>query len=390
MSSFKLSGCKVTVVNINGSIALRYTINSKRQTLYIGLSYTDNNLNIAIAKAWEVHNDIIFNRYDGNNDKYKIGFIRKKNQKFSQELTLKEAWEFYKNVKSDIANSTKIKKWFVLEKLPQDYLELPINKINILVDFLLNKYSKTTVDTTLRILSSAINLSIDYGKYEGKNLLPKIIESLNVKKQKVIKSFSDSEISAILNAFKNDTYLNPKSRYKHSFYYNFVLFRFLTGCRPSEAIALTWNDIIDYESKKWIKFDKRYSGGELLTGTKNGINCRFFPVNSELFDLLEIIERKPATKLIFSNFNGSYINIENFGRRIWKPILTKLIKDGLVKEYLPFYDIRHTFATKLCRSGKVDLKTISSIIGNSVETLISNYLAVDESLELPKLFDFDK
>jgi hypothetical protein len=30
----------------------------------------------------------------------------------------------------------------------------------------------------------------------------------------------------------------------------------------------------------------------------------------------------------------------NFSRRIWKPVVEKLVKDGLVREYLPFYDIR--------------------------------------------------
>jgi integrase len=389
-------GCKVSIANNNGSIRLVYWFNQKLIRFNLGLPYTKNNLDIAIAKAWEIHNDIIFNRYDGNKDKYKIGFGDNNSQKenpnnlievnfHKQEPTLKQIWEFYKNIKSDTAKISQINKWRAIDKNLILFENLFVNQINIFVEHLLSNYAKATVKPYLVLISAAIQISIDYGKFDGKNLLPKIIESLNLRKQKTIKSFTDSEVLAILNAFKNDIYVNSKSAYNHSYYYGFILFRFLTGCRPSEAIALTWNDIIEKHGKTWVKFDKRYSGKDLVSGTKNGVNCRLFPVNNELKQLLDSIQKSPETDLIFPSFNNDYIDRHNFSRRIWKPVVEKLVKDGLVREYLPFYDIRHTFATKLCRSGKVDLKTISSIIGNSVDTLIENYLAVDEGLELPTI-----
>jgi integrase len=378
--SVKPSGCKVGIVNINGAIALRFTFNRQRQTVYLGLSYEKNNLDFAIAKAWEIHNDIIFNRYDGNKDKYKIGFGDNNAQKenpnnlievdfHKQEPTLKQVWDFYKKIKS----KTKDETWNRIDKNIVGFENLPISNVANFVEFLLNKYAKSTVKRMLEDLTASINLSIDYGKFDGKNLLPKIIETLDVTIQKTIKAFTDSEVLAILNAFKNDTY-NPKSsRYKHSYYYPLIAFRFLTGCRPSEAMALTWNDIIEKNGKIWIKFNKRYTNKELKGGTKNGVTCRLFPVNNELKELLDSIDKRPETNLIFPSYENTYIDRSSFSSRIWKPVVESLVKDGLVREYLPFYDIRHTFATKLCRSGKVDLKTISSIIGNSVDTLIENY-----------------
>jgi integrase len=393
--TIKPEGCKVSIHNNNGSIKLVFCYREKRHFVSIGLPYTPNNLDIAIAKAWEIHNDIVFNRYDDNKDKYKIGVNNSSPKEktnnlievdfHKQEPTLKEVWEFYKKIKSDTAQITKDTKWKKIDKHFSRHEILPVSQVHIFIEYLLSKYAKSTVEKLLTLLSAAINLSIDYGKYDGKNLVPKIIDSLAVKKKKQIKSFTDAEVLAILDAFKNNTY-NPKcSCHKHSYYYPLVAFRFLTGCRPSEAIALTWNDIIEKHGKTWIKFDKRYTANELLLGTKNGINCRLFPVNEELKFLLDNIPKNPKTNLIFPNTEGNYLSTNNFGRRIWKPVVESLVKDGLVSEYLPFYDIRHTFATKLCRSGKVDLKTISSIIGNSVDTLIENYLAVDEALELPTI-----
>lgn len=77
----------------------------------------------------------------------------------------------------------------------------------------------------------------------------KIIESLEVNKKKTIKSFTKNEVITILDVFKNDKYLPEKALYNYSYYYNFVAFRFLTGTRPSEAIAVTWNDIFEKHKK---------------------------------------------------------------------------------------------------------------------------------------------
>lgn len=192
------ASCKVSVVDNNGSIRLIFTFNKRTIRFNLGLPYTKENLDIAIAKAWEIHNDILFNYYDGNNDKYKIGFDSKQ---IINEINLGEVWSFSKKIKKDVAQISKDKQWRIIDR-----------------------------------------------------------------------------------------------------------------------------------------------------------------------------------NLIFPSYNNSYIDTRNFNKPLWKPILENLVKDGLVKEYLPFYDIRHTFAIKLCRSDQVDLKTISSIIGNSVETLIENYLAVDENL----------
>jgi integrase len=386
--SYRPSGIKITIQNRSGLIRLIYTYQGQRQFISYPLNYFDSeNQNIAIAKATEIHNDIyLYNRYDETKEKYKLNSQKKVipiNPDLTQ-ITLKELWEYYKKNKQHISLKTKQVTWYPIDKLLDNLT--PVENVADFVELLKEKYALSRVEKILKSLSAGINMSIKHGKFKGQNYLPNIINDLNIKKHKQIKSFNKEEVKAILSAFKDDTYLSKYSGINsHSFYYYFVAFRFFTGCRPSEAIALTWNDIIDNNGKIWIKFDKRYTDNELKEGTKNGVYCRLFPVNKQLYELLkEIPKRHP--KLIFPNLNGDYLDTHNFSKRIWKKILDHLINDGLVKEYLTFYDIRHSYTTHLCRSGKADLQTIANIVGNSVPTLIRNYLAVDESLELPELF----
>jgi integrase len=81
-----------------------------------------------------------------------------------------------------------------------------------------------------------------------------------------------------------------------------------------------------------------------------------FPVNDQLKELLKNISKTDNPyNLVFPSITGIYIDRKNFSTRIWKPLILKLVNEGLVKEYSTFYDVRHTSMTHLCRSGKADL-----------------------------------
>lgn len=386
--SFRPHGIKVTIQNRSGLIRLLYTYKGKREIISYPLNYFDpQNQQIAIAKATEIHNDIyLYQKYDETKEKYQLKPKLIKHDFGQKEITIREIWEFYKELKKEeIAINTQKNNWSKIDKTLDD--KLTVDQIQNYVILLLNKYAKTTVKRILQDLSASIGLSISFGKYRGDNPILKIIESLGVNKKKTIKSFTKDEVITILDAFKNDKYLPEKALYNYSYYYNFVAFRFLTGTRPSEAIAVSWNDIFEKQKKTWLRINKRYVSNEIILGTKNGVDIRMFPVNDQLKDLIDSIPKiDNPNNLLFPSINKTYIDRKNFSTRIWKPLILKLVNEGLVKEYLTFYDVRHTFITHLCRSGKADLQTIANIVGNSVPTLIKNYLAVDDSLELPELF----
>lgn len=385
---FRPDGLKVSIENNNGTIRLRFTYQGKRESINYPLNYFDpQNQQIAIAKATQIHNDIyLYQKYDETKEKYQLKSKVVKHDFGLKEITLKEIWQFYKDLKQDeIAITTQKNNWSKIDKTLDE--NLTVDQVANYVILLLNKYAKSTVKRLLQDISASIGIAISFGKFKGDNNVIKIIESLGVNKKKTIKSFSKEEVTVILDAFKCDKYLLDKGLLNYQYYYNFVAFRFLTGTRPSEAIAVTWNDIFEKNGKTWLRINKRYTGSKIVKGTKNGVDIRMFPVNDQLKELINNIPKTDnPDNLIFPSLTGIYIDRKNFSTRIWKPLILKLVDEGLVKEYLTFYDVRHTFITHLCRSGKADLQTIANIVGNSVPTLIRNYLAVDESLELPELF----
>ena len=111
------------------------------------------------------------------------------------------------------------------------------------------------------------------------------------KGKKPIEAYEPEEVKAIVEAFYDKSYLKKSSRYPHSFYAQMIEFMALTGCRPSECHALTWDDIKQKNDRLYIKFSKAYSVGVLLPHTKTH-EVRLFPVNEQLKQLIKSIEIK--------------------------------------------------------------------------------------------------
>ncbi|MGD2184297.1 tyrosine-type recombinase/integrase [Lusitaniella coriacea] len=102
--------------------------------------------------------------------------------------------------------------------------------------------------------------------------------------------------------------------YRH--YYPFVSFLFLTGCRPGEAIALSWGDVL----KETIVFNGsvyRHGSQRFKTAGSKNNKKRLFPCNDKLKTLLE--EIKPVDVLssdwVFPSLRGKDINYGNFSNR---------------------------------------------------------------------------
>jgi integrase len=151
----------------------------------------------------------------------------------------------------------------------------------------------------------------------------------------------------------------------------------LTGFRPEEAIALQWVDIKNGQ----IIVSRAYSQG-ILKETKT-YEARNFPVNSQLANLLQNLPK--TQNLVFPSPEGGYINQHNFGERYWKPIVKKLVAAGKVSEYLPTNNLRHSWITRMLRSGGLDIATVAKLAGNKPDTIMKHYLAAQiRGLVLPE------
>jgi site-specific recombinase XerD len=87
---------------------------------------------------------------------------------------------------------------------------------------------------------------------------------------------------------------------------------------------------------------------------------------------------------VFPSPEGTYINQHNFGERYWKAIVKKLVVAGKVGEYLPTYNLRHSWITRMLRDG-LDIATVAKLAGNKPDTIMKHYLAAKtQDLVLPE------
>ncbi len=188
-----------------------------------------------------------------------------------------------------------------------------------------------------------------------------------------INAFTQEERERIIQAFK-------ESRY-YKYYASLIEFLFMTGCRPSEAIALEWKHIsLDLSS---IRFEQAVVVSESGLVCKRGLKTqkkRSFPINTRLANLLKSI--KPVTVAldakVFPSKEGMWIDVHNLTNRAWKATLTKL--DGI--EYRKLYQTRHTFITLALKSG-MDVKDVAKLVGNSPEVIYRHYVGYSREIVVP-------
>lgn len=372
---------KVSILNNGGKIRLKYIYKGKVQLISLGLDYNDHrDYQIAQDKANLILHDIKYNTYEGK-DKYRINAKPKVTWNFPQILQF--YLDYSNRDSSTIASVRHLLSW--CDRSPARLL-FP-ERLDEWINYLKNKiprldnrgtgYSNSTIFTDIKILQASINLAMQLEKIPPSKTIALACRSVRTKLKKEVKVYSKEDIRSIIDTF----YDLPA----HSYYADFVHFRFLTGCRPSEAVALTWDDLIEDQGKTYIKFNKRFVKGELKEGLKGKKSFRYFPCNKQLTNLLRSIA-KHNSKLIFPSPHDVYIDTKNFSVRHWRIVIEYLIVQNILDFYISFYDIRHCFGTYACRESG-DLKSISQVMGNSPSVLQKHYLESTLNIDLPSFYD---
>ncbi|MEG4864498.1 MULTISPECIES: tyrosine-type recombinase/integrase [unclassified Microcoleus] len=180
-----------------------------------------------------------------------------------------------------------------------------------------------------------------------------------------------------------------------------IEFSFRTGCRPSEAFALRWQDVM-FE-RGIIRFSKSYCGRYKITKRTKTKEIRLFPLAGKLIELLDRI--KPAdtkpTDLVFVQAAGQCWNsiqqlnlwlhtTTNYkGKTYYYPgVVTRLVEEGNLNHYLPPYHMRHTYITltaHACNNNTSALLLLAHACGNSPEVIMKHYLDIDRSATLPEI-----
>jgi integrase len=298
------------------------------------------------------------------------------------ELNLFLLWQRYKVAKTNLVAATTQKgDWSEVDRalnfVSPKCLEFSASSASLLLAELLERYATSTVRKVL-LYARAANCWAIEEELLAKNFYSRLFKSIP-KSQKTGRSrkcFEKLEIEHILAAFASNEFVSKFSVFPHSHYRGYVEFLTLTGFRPEEAIALCWSDI----KNSRIIVSRAYSQG-ILKETKT-YESRNFPVNTQLGKLLQSLPR--TQNLVFPSPEGGYINQHNFGERYWKPIVKKLVAAGKVCEYLPTYNLRHSWITRMLRSG-LDIATVAKLAGNKPDTIMKHYLAArTHNLVLPE------
>ena len=368
----------------------RHLNSGKQKYLALGKADTPENRQLAEAIAKKIESDIVHNQFEPTLAKYRpqnyLRPVSSVKNAYSQ-LNLGQLWALYVQHKSQTVSVSTLKNTYKavtshINKLPTQNLSDALT----IREYFVNNFKADTAKKYLLNITSCCDWGVKNSYIPNNPFLGMAKEIPTTQKNpEEIKPFTKEERDAIIAAFEADSY--------YSYYTPYVKFLFFTGCRTSEAIALKWKHISnDY---KKITFSESFVRGN-LKGTKTG-KSRVFPCNLQVQKLLESIKPDSCTpeSLVFPSLQGKEIDDHNFLNRAWKGyknrhgnqidgIVTRLVKEGVVSEYRPQYNTRHTFVT-LCLEAGVSVVQVAKWVGNSPEMIMRHYAGTTRQIQVPEL-----
>lgn len=360
---------RVTVERFKDYIRLRWTLKGKTYCLNVGKD-SRATITAARAKAGKINDDITEDRFDVTLERYGkqsatvLEVVRPTQPK--EEISLRQLWDKFLADKMPTLKAKTQDEYRNFTKL--------LDKVDGLsYDALKTKQALltvTTIDQTRRMLqylSACCQWGIRHREiydnpYDG--LASELPKRKSVT-HPMPDSFTEQERDAVIEAFKNDK--RSGMNYRH--YAPVVEFWFLTGCRPSEAIGLTWGKVSDDCSI--VSFEgsiQTVRGVQIWSEKSKNNKSRTLAVSSRVQELLRSL--RPETfnpnDWVFPSPKGKAINYPNFLSKIWHQIV-----DPIKPDTTP-YNCRDTFITLQLLKG-VPSAVIAKWCDTSTEMIDRNY-----------------
>ena len=254
-------------------------------------------------------------------------------------------------------------------------------------------YSRSTIKKSVECLNCCIRYYYLESGIFGRSPCEGVVLPRNESKE--IRVFTDKECEKIEEEALR-TYSNGKYVYRLG---PGIIFLLYTGLRIGEALALTWNDI-DFENRtirvnKNVAYEKvSDTPGEkydfiVQKSTKTKSGNRVVPMMKKAYDMLKLIYGITGhQEQVFITSTGSRVQLAYFNR-----CFHKLLNNcGLTSddETVGVHALRHTFATRLFRSG-CDIKVISTILGHStVRITYDIYIGIIQAESVKAITNLDK
>jgi len=205
-----------------------------------------------------------------------------------------------------------------------------------------NHYAPATIKQVLVLTKRVFNWSIKQGLYHGTNPCNSI-EAPRFD-NRVTNPLDRSGLDSLLSVM--DTWDNERAVLV-------IKFALYSGKRKSEILKLTWHDI-DYENQRIT----------LIGMNTKDKKTQTLPLNNKCMMILERCRELKVSSYVFPCSTGIFFSgFDNTWKRIKK-------KAGIS---IRFHDLRHTYASYLASSGKVDIYTLKELLGHSTIEMTQRY-----------------
>jgi len=358
----------VAIEESNDRLRLRWSCESKRYCLALGLPHTNINVKVAEQKARQIELDIASGNFDSTLDKYRLKqatvTTNPKAVQPTKELLL-PIWDTWVSGLG-LSNRTLCSHYSRIRRYIEK--ENPFAS-DVFWYEAIESLSPRIWNDSLSYLVSCLNWALSENLVSS-NPFSRLKRRKVVKQQ--IKPFNHEEVMAIINAFRSNQFCPKSSAYKHSFYADYIEFLFMTGVRPSEAIGLQRKHV-DFTRKEIVICSVLARGDQGQTASKYRVrketktgSIRYLTMTARLTEMLEnrCSNLKPDD-LVITSPNGNAIDDNNFTTRQWKVVLS-----GLGIEYRKPYTTRHTLAS-MALEANMPITHVAYLLGHSDTNMVS-------------------
>lgn len=356
----KRGTCRLKILNGKYAIELpKALFNGDLKRIFTGLEANDDNRALAESKQRGIQNDIDLSNFDYTLERYKPQYKKQSYLEAVAEIrpktTLLDLWQKFINYQRQ--NWTESHFYYIEKTITPLVIKAPQNPYKALEirEWLLCNTTEGMTKRSLTLINQCFNWGLKHKLLKGLNPFIDMAKELKQPYERdgaKPRAFTPYQKQLILDAFKNhhgnDIANSDKKRgYGYSYYYEFVRFLFLTGCRPSEAIGLTWQKIDP--QYRWIEFSGGIvqRAGKMFRTTKSkNRKSRKFPINQELRELLVSLRKgQNGEALVFPSPKGEAIRYNNFCKRAWTNLVTPILPGTTP------YNCRDTFESEQILKG---------------------------------------
>lgn len=276
-------------------------------------------------------------------------------QKEENRWTIDKLWEEYKSLLTnpktlytDEGRYNNYIKPVFKDKVPSQIEHKDIDALKTSLNS--KKRKPQTIKHVLTLLQRIVNFGVK------RDYCQKF--SLNIEKPKVnnikTEDLTSEQMTRLLDSIEKDDNEQVKNMMK------LVLF---TGMRRGEMFKLKWDDV-------------DFNRGFIYIRDPKGGSDQKIPLNDEARNLLESHSRIENTPYVFPGRNGKQ-------RTTCSKQVDRIKKRaGLPKDFRPLHGLRHTYASMLASSGKVDLYTIQKLLTYKSPVMTQRYAHLrDEALK---------